>query len=148
MASHQTIIGWMRRFKSLVISLAVMLATSLYFFSIKMNFFTPTPGSVYTAILLNILALYTFIFVVSYRLDPISSWIHARAAGHCRLLSQRRGLLITKVFVLFISIVLCTVASFPLFRELRPKPDGWHFEVHEDDSKAENGKASGIIRIR
>jgi hypothetical protein len=148
MVRYQSLIVWMRRFKSPVISLVVMLATNLYLLSINMNFFTPTPGNVYTAILLNILASYTFIFAVSYRLNPISSWIHARVAGHCRLLSQRRGLLITKVFVLFISIVLCTVASFPLFRELRPKPDRWFLELHDVDSKTENGKASGIIRIR
>lgn len=148
MVRYQTLIGWMRLFKSLVISLAIMLATSLYFFSIKMNFFTPTPGNVHTVILLNLLASLTFIFVVSYRLDSISSWIHARAAGHFRLLSQRRGLLITKVFVLFISIVLCTVASFPLFRELRPKPNRSLLELHDVDSKAENGKASGTIRVR
>lgn len=148
MASHQTIVGWLIRSKFLIINLIIILAVDLYLLGIILNVITPTSDIARTAPLLHFIAWICFTLSLFRRLDVISSWLNAHAAKHCRLLLQNRGLLITKVFVFFMILAIFAFAQYPLFRVLRPKPDRWHFEVHEDDSKAENGKSSGIIRIR
>ena len=149
MASHQTIVGWLIRSKFLVINLIIILAVDLYLLGITLNVITPTSDIARTAPLLHIIAWFCFTLSLFRRLDVISSWLNAHSAKHCRLLLQNRGLLITKVFVFFMILALFAFAQYPVFRELRPKPNRFlPLDFHADDSKEENGKASGIIRIR
>ena len=149
MASHQTIVGWLIRSKFLVINLIIILAVDVYLLGIILNVITPTSDIARTAPLLHIIAWFCFTLSLFSRLDVISSWLNAHAAKHCRLLLQNRGLLITKVFVFFLILALFAFAQYPVFRELRPKPDrSLPLDFHADDSNEENGKASGIIRIR
>ena len=149
MASHQTIVGWLTRSKFLVINLIIIMVADLYLLGIILNVFTPTFNSAYTAVLLHIIAWFCFTLSLFGRLDVISAWLNVYAAKHCRLLSQKRGLLITKVFVFFIILALFAFAEYPVFNALRPKPCRFPlYDVHTDDSGEENGKASGTIRIR
>ena len=149
MASHQTIVGWLIRSKFLVINLIIILAVDLYLLGIILNVITPTSDIARTAPLLHIIAWFCFTLSLFSRLDVISSWLNAHAAKHCRLLLQNRGLLITKVFVFFIILALFAFAEYPALHAIRPKPCKFQlYDVRTDNSEEENGKASGIIRIR